>query len=43
MPNWEILVSLGVAALAADSVTVVEWLCKLFERAKRWWQEHKRE
>ena len=43
MPVMEILVALGVAALAADSITVVEWLARFAGRAGRWWREHKRE
>ena len=43
MPVMEILVALGVAALAADSITVIERLGELVGRAWRWWREHKRE
>ena len=43
MPIGEILLALWVAALAADSVTVIEALARMALAARRGWQEHKRE
>ena len=43
MPIHEILLALWVAALAADSVTVIEALAWVVLAARRGWQEHKRE
>jgi hypothetical protein len=43
MPIHEILLALWVAALATDSVTVIEALVRLVLAARRRWQEHKRE
>ena len=44
MPMYEILVALGVVtALAADTLTVADWLLRAFRRARRWWRGHKRE
>ena len=43
MPIQEILLALWVAALAADSVTVIAMLARFALAARRRWQEHKRE
>ena len=44
MPNYEILVALGVVvALAADSLTVADGVRRILRRARRWWKKHKRE
>ena len=42
MPVYEILSALWVAALAADSVTVIATLARLALAVRRRWQEHKR-
>jgi len=44
MPNYEILVALGVVvALAADSLTVAKGLGRILRRLRRWWRKHKRD
>ena len=43
MPIHEILVALSVAALAADSTTVIRLLARLVLTARGRWKKHKRE